>query len=431
MRTPHRRIIKSHGFVIAIMVIGMMIFIGSCRRVWLSRNVDTVSVTECEPEQRGVENDLTLEAEAYADSMLRNLSLKRKIGMLFMPAVYADSSPASMRGIMEYADSLHVGGLVLLKGDLRSVALISDSLRNHQEDPPMLLAVDAENGLRMRFSDAPEFPWNRDLGRISDDQLLYEFGREIARECREVGINMVLGPVMDVLPEEGSHGIMRKRSLGSDRRRVAELAIAYARGIEDGNVMTVAKHFPGHGSSPTDSHKGLGEIPGSRQRIDSIDLYPFHRYSAAGLSGIMIGHLSAASLDTVRRPAIVSPVIMKEILRKEMKFRGLVITDALNMEGAMGVQAWQAIASGADIVIAPLDTRREIGLLAEAIRNHDMRIADLNDRCRRILIYKYLMMARDDHRRINAAEAAEKVNSKARQMQDTLREAIRKNGDIF
>lgn len=370
--------------------------------------------------------DMTAHAEEYADSVLNSLTVEEKIGMLFMPAVFSRGDAMTLRLIKEYADSMHVGGILLLKGDLRGSAAISDTLR-HGISPALFVAVDAENGLKMRFDDAPEFPWNRDLGKISDDQLLYEFGREIARECRSVGINMVLGPVMDVVPGEGSHGLMRKRSLGSDPRRVAELAIAYARGLEEGKVMSVAKHFPGHGSASADSHKALGEIRANRQVIDSIDLYPFRRYVESGLSGVMVGHLSVRALDSVRRPAVVSPVVMGDILRDSMGFEGLIITDALNMEGAMGVKSWQAVSAGADMVIAPSDTRREIYAMKQALESGELPLSTVDDRCRRILFYKYLLGLNRNDRLGNINEAVREVSAGAPAVRDSITVALRRN----
>ncbi len=364
-------------------------------------------------------NDLTVKAYAYADSILDSMPLERQAAMLLMPAAFSRADAHNLRHILHYTDSLGVGGIVLLKGDMESAALIADTLAS-ASGPMPFLAVDAENGLKMRFADAPEFPWNKDLGRLSDNQIMYEFGREIARECRLVGISMVLGPVMDVVPGTGSDGLMRKRSFGSDPQRVAELAIAYSRGLEDGNVISVAKHFPGHGSSRVDTHLSLGEIESTREYVDSVDLYPFRRYVEEGLSGVMIGHLAFTALDTVRRPAVISPVIMQDLLRKELDFQGLIITDALNMEGALGVRAWQAIAAGADMVIAPTDTRREIQEMLYAVKAGDLSEKTIRERCRRILFYKYLIRSRG-REIIPGRTLRESVSIDAEGIRDSLR----------
>lgn len=389
------------------------------------RRADSAAVADSLAAIRAA-SDLTHDAICYADSVTARLTVEQKVGMLFMPALYANTDSHTLRRVREYAAELHVGGIVLLRGNLRGAAVIADSL-SRCGVPGLFLAVDAENGLRMRFSDAPEFPWSREMGRISDDQLFYEFGRELARECRAVGINMVLGPVMDVVPGEGSHGLMRKRSLGSDPRRVADLALAYARGVEEGNVITVAKHFPGHGSATVDSHRALGEIRATREEIDSVDLYPFRCYAAEGLTGVMVGHLSVLALDSVKRPAVVSPVVMRDVLRDELDFEGLVITDALNMEGAMGVSGWQAISAGADMVIAPSDTRREISRMLEALADGRIGIGMVNDRCRRILFYKYLI-GLDSPQPVGDIDAAvAEVGRNATAVRDSITSALRWN----
>lgn len=371
-------------------------------------------------------NDITAEGYRYADSVLAGLTLEQKAGMPFMPAIFAKSDAVTMQRLLEYADRWHVGGVVLLKGDLKSASDMADTLQN-LGGTGYFIAVDAENGLRMRFSDAPEFPWNRELGRLSDDQLMYEFGREIARECRIAGINMILGPVMDVVPGESSHGLMRKRSFGSDPKRVSELAIAYSHGLEDGNVISVAKHFPGHGSSNADSHKRLGEISSSRARIDSVDLFPFRKYIEEGMSGVMVGHLSARALDPERRPAVVSPLIMGNILRDELGFRGLVITDALNMEGAMGIRAYEAIMAGADIIIAPADTEAEINALLKAVESGEVPEGVLDDRCRRIIFYKYLLHNGEvrGRKKRHPHDIVREINADAVMIRDTIVSGLR------
>lgn len=388
---------------------------------------DTVVVADSAGADSISVSDITEDAEAYADSVLSEMSDSDMAGMMYMPAVYARTDRVNLALITEYADELHVGGIVLLKGSVGGAAHIADTLASLCANPGMFIAVDAENGLRMRFADAPEFPWNRDLGKISDDRLLYDFGVEMARECRAAGINMVLGPVMDVVPGDGTHGLMRKRSLGSNPRRVADLAIAYARGLEDGNVISVAKHFPGHGSSTADSHKSLGHIRGSREAIDSIDLYPFRRYAEEGLSGVMVGHLYVMALDSLRRPAVVSDVVMGDVLRGSLGFGGLVITDALNMEGALGVKGWQAIAAGADMVIAPTDTREEIRSTLDAMSRGDLGRDKVRDRCRRILFYKYLL-GLNAAPRINVVKASEEINAaSAAIMRDSITSVLHRH----
>lgn len=376
---------RSVGYLLVVLLWGVMLCLSSCMR---SKGDLRDNVTAC-GDSGTIISELTEQAWDWADSVMESMTDREMVGQLLMPAMYASSTPADMARLREYVCEDNVGGIVLLKGDVRSVAVISDTLQR-LSGRGVLLAMDAENGLRMRLKDAPEFPWNSELGMMADDQQMYDFGREIARECRAVGVTMVLGPVVDVVPSAGGRGIARRRSLGADPHRVADLAVAYARGLEDGGVISVAKHFPGHGSASADSHLSLGVITADEARLDSIDLYPFRRYAEELLSGVMVGHLAATSLDTVRRPAVVSPVLMQDILRGRLGFGGLVLTDALNMEGAMGISAWQAIAAGADIVIAPTDTRLEIERAMEALESGRMAREIIENRVRRVLFYKYL-----------------------------------------
>ena len=334
-----------------------------------------------------VGTDLTARVMHVADSILAGMTLEEKVGQCFMPTIYSRSERRTMRRLMEYLTDLHVGGVVLLKGDLGSAARMA-SVGMSSAIPPFI-AIDAEWGLGMRLEDAPDFPRNGRLGPKADELLLFDYGSEVARECRRVGINMVLGPVVDV--SENPRGVIGSRSFGSDPRRVADLGVAYAKGVESGGVISVAKHFPGHGSPSGDSHLTLPVIRRSFHHLDSIDLYPFRVYVSSGLSGVMVGHLAVPAIDSLSRPAAVSPEVICGLLRGTLGFRGLVLTDALNMAGAGGYGAWEAIIAGADVVVGPEDTVREIADVIEKVRSGEIGLDVIDDRCRRILFYKYLM----------------------------------------
>ncbi|MDE5644477.1 MAG: hypothetical protein K2I45_02420, partial [Muribaculaceae bacterium] len=276
--------------------------------------------------------------------------------------------------------------IVLLKGDTRGESVLAASLSAWSRVMPFV-AIDAEWGLAMRLADAPGFPANGSISPEADEQLMYDYGRELARECRLIGIDMVLGPVVDVAVPGG---LMRRRSFGEDPRRVADLALAYARGLEDGGVLSVAKHFPGHGSVSADSHVRKGVIERSLHEMDSIDLYPFRRWVEQRLSGVMAGHLAVPSIDPDMRPAAVSPTVITDLLRDDLGFSGLVLTDALNMKGAEGYGAADAVMAGADIIVAPASTFREVESVVRAVESGTIAEADIDTHVRRILFYKYL-----------------------------------------
>lgn len=330
--------------------------------------------------------DITAEAQAWADSVSAGMTLRQKVSQMFMPALYASADYWTLRQVREYADS-SIGGVVLLKGDVRGAMAIADTLSG-AAGVGAFVAIDAEWGLAMRLADAPQFPDNQSISPGVDDQLMYDYGRELARECRLLGINMVLGPVVDV---SVPGGFMRRRSYGDDPRRVADLALAYARGLEDGDVVSVAKHFPGHGSVSADSHKGKGVIERSLNEMDSIDLYPFRKWIEQRLSGIMVGHLAVPSIDSEMRPAAMSRTVITDLLRDDLGFSGLVLTDAINMKGAEGLGSVEAIKAGADIIVAPTSTRREIEDVVAAVGSGEIAEETIDAHVRRILFYKYLL----------------------------------------
>lgn len=331
-------------------------------------------------------SDITADAEAWADSVCATLDTRSKIAQLFMPALYSKNDYWTVKQVREYMDSC-VGGILLLRGDTLSAKALIDSMRLDAKVLPFI-AIDAEWGLGMRLSDAPSFPANSAISPSADDQLMYDYGREVARECRQLGINMVMGPVVDV---SGPYSFMLKRSFGNDPKRVADLALAYARGLEDGDVISVAKHFPGHGSVSVDSHKRKGIIDRSLNEMDSIDLYPFRKWIEQRLSAIMVGHLAVPSIDSQMLPAAVSPTVITDLLRDDLGFNGLIITDAINMKGAEGYNALNAIKAGADIIIAPVNTIKEINGIAEAVDKGEISIQEIDRHVKKILFYKYLL----------------------------------------
>lgn len=340
------------------------------------------------PAEAPERSDITQEAWHWADSVASRMTLERKVGQLFMPAVYASADEATLRLLRGYVADCHVGGVVLLKGTLEEAALVADTLAAMSRTG-LFIAIDAEWGLSMRLDGAPEFPDNSRLGATADELKMYDYGREMARECRLTGINMLLGPVVDVV--EGRHSVIGRRSFGADPHRVADLAVAYARGVESGGVISVAKHFPGHGSPAADSHKQLPVIERGWEALDSIDLYPFRRYIESGLSGVMVGHLAVSAVDTLRRPAAMSPPVVSGLLIERMGFRGLVLTDALNMGGAAGYEAWRPLEAGADIVVAPVATGEAVASTLDALRGGALSMESVERACRKVLFYKYLV----------------------------------------
>ena len=344
------------------------------------------STSEDNFEERNFRQDETLNAWRYADSVMNQMTLEERIGQCFMPSLKSDSEDFTIKKFQRFKDDFHVGGIVLLQGDIPSAKFIANLSEGSKV--PLFISMDAEWGLGMRLKDAPIYPKNGRLNEDIEETLMYDYGREIAAESRKIGINMILGPVIDINATTGS-GI-GQRSFGSDPKRVSNLGIAYAKGLESGGVISVAKHFPGHGNTLTDSHKSIAVNPKNITYLDTIDFLPFKEYIKSGLTGIMAGHIVVPSVSRENKPASVSENILQVLLREEMGFKGLILTDAFNMSGIDGYNAWDAIKAGADIILCPLDIEIEIKELQKKINSGEFDARIIADRCRRIIFYKVI-----------------------------------------
>ena len=335
-----------------------------------------------------ISRDITRRALEYADSMLTLLTLEERVGQCLMPSIPSISDSANISLLKRFIKDFHVGGIVLLKGNLKSAEILSRVGR--ESLVPLFIAIDAEWGLGMRLDDAPVYPKNGHLSPQLEEPALYDYGRHIAEECRSVGINMVLGPVIDVLSAKGS--VIGNRAFGSDPSKVAQFGIAYAKGLESGGVISVAKHFPGHGSLIQDSHKGVAELNKQITELDTTDLKPFKEFISSGLSGIMAGHISAKALDPSGIPASISEDILTRLLREEMGFKGLILTDAFDMGGAATLEETDALEAGADIILCPQDIEKAFYIILEKASNNHAFSEILNNRCKQILFYKSLFL---------------------------------------
>lgn len=330
--------------------------------------------------------DITNGAQSFADSVLSTMSLEEKIGQCFMPSIFTSADPYTLNYYKQLIEEYHIGGIVLAKGDVESAKKIAGIARENKV--PLFVSIDAEWGLGMRLEDAQVFPKNGYIKKDAGENLLFDYGREIGIECREYGINMVLGPVVDIVETYG--GAIGSRSFGGDATRVANLGVAYAKGLESVGVISVAKHFPGQGSSIADSHRKMAPVYKNISALDSIDFIPFKRYINSGLTGMMAGHIQLFAINPEGEPASVSPDILTTLLRDEMGFEGLVLTDAFSMGGAHGFDAYEAIAAGADLVLSPDNVKKDIAKTIEKVQSRELPLDIIDDRCRRILFFKSL-----------------------------------------
>lgn len=321
-----------------------------------------------------------------ADSLTRSLTLEQRAAMVLMPAVYTRTDAATMALLRSYVHERHTGGVILLRGDTLSARVIADSIARWR-GREFFIAIDAEWGLGMRLTDATSYPDNRTIGLNSTPEAVRKYGREVGRQCRRLGINMLLGPVADIVPDSlRDSSYIGRRSFGSDPARVAELVCAYSRGAAEADVLTVVKHFPGHGGVAADSHKTLPSLRKPLRQLTAEDLRPFRRYIDLGGRAVMIGHISVPAVDPQLRSAASSPAVIGDLLRDDMHFSGLILTDALNMGGAADIDPAEAIAAGADMILAPADTPAAIRRITDAVLSGELPEERLNESVTRIFL---------------------------------------------
>lgn len=332
-----------------------------------------------------------VEMDAWVDSVFNRMSMDERIGQLITIHVSGQNTAANRQGIVDLVRNIHAGGILFLKSTLDNQAELTNLAQNNAKIP-LLVSADAEWGLSMRLEKTTRFPKNMMLGAIRDDSLLYMYGKEVARQCKEMGIHVSFAPDMDVNSNPGNP-VIGTRSFGENAERVSRAGIAYSQGLEDAGVLSVSKHFPGHGDTSTDSHHALPLIAHDRARLDAVELVPFKRYIDAGLGGVMIGHLNIPVLDNSGSPSSLSQPIITGLLQDEMGFSGLIFTDGLAMKGVSEQKdmSLRGILAGNDILLGPVSPRKEFKALKEAVA--DGRIAEsvIDERCKKILRYKYIL----------------------------------------
>ncbi len=329
--------------------------------------------------------------EQWVDSVFAQLSEREKVAQLMMP-VLAPADTANLEGNLRIlVGDEHIGGLLVSKGTAAQYAATVNRAQALSK-VPLMISVDGEWGVSMRVTDALLFPRNLIVGAVADDHLAYQYGREIARQCRLLGINVDFAPVLDVNTNP-LNPVIGDRSLGESARNVYRKGLTIAKGIEDGGVLSVAKHFPGHGSTSEDSHKTLPVVDKSLRDLQMVDLLPFRKYIDSGLGGVLTAHLFVPSLDSSSTPCSLSRKVVTDFLKGKMKFRGLVFTDALGMKGAQSERSASVMAlmAGNDVLLSPKNVPAEIDSVLNAVANGEILQADVDVRCRKILQYKYML----------------------------------------
>ncbi len=333
-------------------------------------------------------------ADHWVDSVFNSLSHEERIAQLIMIRMHSNLGQAHINSVLNDIRNNKVGGLVTFQGGpVRQAHLIN----RYQaiSKTPLLIATDGEWGLGMRFVDSViAFPRNLMLGAVQDSALIYEVGKAIGEQCKRMGIQYNFAPVLDV-NNNPNNPVINDRSFGEDKYQVARLGIAMMKGMQDAGVMACAKHFPGHGDTDVDSHYDLPSINKSLAQLDSLELYPFQRAIDAGIGSVMIGHLYIPAIDSKKNtPTSISYKTVTNLLQKKMGFKGLIVTDALEMQGISkdynhGQEALQSLLAGNDLMELPSTAKGSIDAIAAAIKKGSISRAEVYRRVKKVLRAKY------------------------------------------
>ena len=330
----------------------------------------------------------------WVDSVFNLLTPDERIAQLIWIDVNSGEDIQKQFTVSNLIHKYNFGGVIFFGGK----AVRQAELTNHYQSLskiPLIVAMDAEWGAGMRLEDVEPFPYNLTLGAVTDDQLIRNCARAMATQLKRLGVQVSLGPVADI-NSEPLNPIIGIRSFGESRYQVALKSSAFMKGLQENGIIAVAKHFPGHGDTKSDSHVTLPVLPFSRQRLDSVELYPFKKLAAEGIGGIMTAHLRVPALDpTGESPSSLSKNVIHGILRKDWNYKGLILTDAMNMGGVTGFDRpgktdVQALIAGNDVIEFPLDPEITLRSIKEAILNNEIKFEEINLKCRRVLAAKYI-----------------------------------------
>ncbi|MEZ4806995.1 MAG: glycoside hydrolase family 3 N-terminal domain-containing protein [Flavobacteriales bacterium] len=354
-----------------------------------SSSTPQIPGTWAAPEQVAVPPVFLSGASPWADSVLTSLSLEERIAQLMMVAAYSNKDAKHEAEVERMVRERNIGGIIFFQGGPQRQARLTNRFQAAARTP-LLLGMDLEWGLAMRLDSTIRFPRQMTLGALQNDSLIEAMGMEIAREMKRLGVHVSFSPVVDV-NNNAANPVINDRSFGEDRVLVARKGLAYMRGLQHGGVLATAKHFPGHGDTDVDSHKALPLIGHSRQRLDSVELYPFKRMVSEGLAAVMVAHLEVPALDSAKGlPSTLSAPIVSGILEKELGFQGLVFTDALNMKGVANAEKpgeieLRALLAGNDVMLFPQDPEKAIKRIVQAVDSGMISRGTIDRKCLKVL----------------------------------------------
>ncbi len=368
--------------------------------------------------------------KVIVDSLFSAMTMEEKVGQLFMIRAHSDKGAAYEKQVEDQIKKYNVGGLCFFQGTAgKQVELIN----RYQESSklPLMVSMDAEWGPAMRFkTGVVNFPRQLMMGALQDNTLIYDFGKEVARQLKAIGVHVNFAPVIDI-NNNPSNPVINDRSFGEDRSNVISKGQLYASGLQDGGVMAVGKHFPGHGDTDTDSHYDLPVLKFDSLRLSMLEMFPFKILGNNGLQGVMIAHLNVPALDnTPKLPTSLSRKVIHDILKVQYNFQGLIFTDAMEMQGVLknfkaGEAEVMTLQAGSDVILLPSDMDIAYNSVLDAVIKGRINRFEFNQKVQKILLFK-LRLGILDFQELNA-EKAEKilVSDKAKKLKrDIIKDAI-------
>ncbi|MFD0751521.1 glycoside hydrolase family 3 protein [Mucilaginibacter calamicampi] len=343
--------------------------------------------------QQGSYIQLLGQPNQWVDSVYNKLNKKQRIAQLFFVRAHTNKGKKYEDSVAKVIHSQHVGGLVFFQGGPgRQASLIKRYQRESRV--PLLIAQDGEWGIGMRLDSTLLYPYQMTLGAIQGESLIYKMGQQIAYDFKRLGMHMNFAPVMDV-NNNPDNPVINYRSFGDNKYNVASKGLAYLKGMQSAGLLTTTKHFPGHGDTNVDSHYDLPLLPFSRQRLDSLELYPFKQAIEGGVSGVMIAHMAIPALDDTKNlPSTLSRKIVTNLLKDSLGFKGLVVCDAMEMQGVIkyfpdGEAELRAFMAGNDIIELSMDSKEAIHKILKAMRHHKLAAEEFEAKVKKVLMAKY------------------------------------------
>lgn len=339
-----------------------------------------------------------LPVEAWVDSVFKKLTPDEKIAQLMVVRGSA-IDPKTKRPVLftketeEVVRKYNVGGICMFQGGPKAQATFINQMQGIARTP-ILMCIDAENGVGMRMDSVLGLPRQMMLGAMQDSSIMYRYGRLVGEQCKRIGIQVNYAPVVDV-NNNPANPVINDRSFGENKYIVAEYGIQYMRGMQDVGVMACAKHFPGHGDVAVDSHYDLPVIKKDKEQLESLELYPFKRIFEAGVGSVMIAHLYIPAIDnTANRATSLSHNNVTKLLRREMNYKGLSFTDALEMQGVTkffpaGDASVESLVAGNDMLCLPGDIPNSIAKVKAAINKKRLKWKEIDDHVKKVLRAKY------------------------------------------